>query len=129
MTEATLPGPVTVEGAEPLRISSVGRLVGAALLDSVLSVVTLGIGWLVWAAITAAEGATPGKRLLRMQVVDPRTRRPVSWAKYVFLRGFVGQLILNVPLIGWVLFFMPLWDERNQSVGAKLSDTVVVDLG
>ncbi|HWH31043.1 MAG TPA: RDD family protein [Egibacteraceae bacterium] len=129
MAEATLPGPVTAEGAEPLRISRVARLVVASLLDTLLSVLTLGIGWLVWAAITAADGATPGKRLLRMQVVDVQTRRPVSWAKYVFLRGMVGQLILNVPLLGWILFFMPLWDERNQSVGAKLSNTVVVDIG
>lgn len=128
MSDTTMSGATTGPDAITLRISSVGRLICAALLDGLLSLVTLGIGWVVWAAITAAEGQTPGKKLMRMRVVGKQDGQTVSWAKYVFLRGLVGQAILCIPFIGLVLFFMPLWDTFNQSVGAKISDTVVIDV-
>lgn len=128
MSDTTMSGASMGADAVTLRISSVGRLICASLLDSLIGVVTLGIGWLVWAAITAAEGQTPGKKLMRMRVVGKQDGQTVSWAKYVFLRGLVGQIILCIPLVGLVLFFMPLWDEFNQSVGAKISDTVVIDI-
>lgn len=128
MSDTTMSGSALGPEGLTLRISSVGRLVGASLLDTLLGFVTLGIGWVVWAAITAQQGQTPGKKLMRMRVVSKDDGQVVSWAKYVFLRGLVGQVILNIPLIGWVLFFMPLWDQLNQSVGAKVSNTVVVDV-
>ncbi len=115
-------------GARPL--SSVGRLVMAAILDSVLSMLTLGIGWIIWAAVTAGEAQTPGKKIMGMQVVDATTGQPLTWGSYVFLRGLVGGIVNNIAIsitIG-VLFFMPLWDDRNQSVAAKVSNSVVVDV-
>lgn len=111
-----------------LRVTSVGRLVGAWFLDALLAMVTLGIGWVIWAAISVGEGATPGKKLLKMRVIDKETGLTISWARYVFLRGLVGGLIVGIPLIGWVLAFMPLWDRLNQSVYGKVSNSVVVDV-
>jgi uncharacterized RDD family membrane protein YckC len=109
--------------------SRVARLVIAGLLDTLFVVLTLYIGWAIWALITMRQGATPGKKLLKMKVVDKDTGVTIPWAKYVFLRGLVGGLILCIPLAGLVLQFMPLWDRRNQSVYGKVSNTIVVDAG
>jgi uncharacterized RDD family membrane protein YckC len=95
-----------------------------------ISWLLLGLPWLIWAAVTAGQAQTPGKRLLKMRVVDATTGQPLSWARYVFLRGLVGGMIGAVAavLTLGVLAFMPLWDSRNQSIAAKVSNSVVVDV-
>ncbi len=45
-------------------ITSPGARLGAFLLEFVLLIVTLGIGWLIWAAITAGNGQTPAEKVL-----------------------------------------------------------------
>lgn len=124
------PPPVGSADGRELRLTPVGRLLGAALLDIGLYVATLGIGWIIWAAITAGEAQTPAKRLLKMRVVDKRTGEPLTWAGYVFLRGLVGGFVLQIAAVFTlgVLLFMPLWDKLNQSVAAKVSNSVVVDV-
>ena len=129
MTDQAVSSGLRPQGEPPYVVSRVARLVIASLLDSLLVMVTLVVGWLIWAAITARQGATPGKKLMKMQVVDKDTGLPMSWARYVFLRGLVGGLVMSIPLVNLVLFFMPLWDRLNQSVYGKVSNSVVVDIG
>lgn len=125
-----LPAGTTIDPQTGTALVDVGQRILAALLDTLLAVVTLGIGWLLWAAVTAAQGQTPAKRLMKIQAVDARTGRPVGWATYVLLRGVVGwvivQGVLDLLLIGSVLRFMPLWDSRNQHIPQKLSSTIDV---
>src|SRR5690242_60717 len=47
----------------PALVSAGGRL-GAMLLDVLIAVVTLWIGWLVWSMFTWSAGQTPAKKLL-----------------------------------------------------------------
>lgn len=101
---------------------------GAYLLESVLAVVTLGIGWLIWAAMIAGSGQTPAKRVLKLRVVDARSYRPVGFARMFWMRGFVAGLVAGFAItftLG-VLLFMPLWDKRNQNIWDKVSSTYVV---
>ena len=49
-------------------VSGWGRLV-AALLEPILMVVTLGVGWLIWAVIISGGGQTPAKQVMRHRVV------------------------------------------------------------
>src|SRR5262249_58630309 len=60
-------------------ISSPGKRLGAHLLDGVLMVVTLFLGWAVWSLIVYAKGQTPGKQLLGMKVVRLRTGGRAGW--------------------------------------------------
>jgi uncharacterized RDD family membrane protein YckC len=46
-----------------------GRRLAGALLDLVLLVVTLIIGWWVWFAIVARNGQSPGKQLVGMYII------------------------------------------------------------
>jgi uncharacterized RDD family membrane protein YckC len=110
-------------------LASPWKRLGGYTLDAALAFVTLGFGWLVWAAIVAAKGQTPGRQLLGMRVVAIRDGRPLSWASMVFLRGLVGGFVASMAYtftLG-VLAFMPLWDRNNQTVVDKVSSSLVVD--
>lgn len=130
-TDATMPAAPPASAVDvPAGLTPIGRLVGAALLDSVLSMVTLGIGWAIWAFITSAEGQTPGKKLMNIAVVDADTGQRLDRTAYILKRGLVGGIVNSfaVSLTLGVLFFMPLWDKRNQTVAARISNSVAVDV-
>jgi uncharacterized RDD family membrane protein YckC len=114
----------------PVNVSAVspwGRL-GCSLLEGLLMIVTLGIGWLIWAAIIVGGGQTPAKRLLHYRVIASDTLRPVGFGRMFFMRylvaGFVAQFAI-VFTIG-ILLFMPFWDSRRQNIWDKISSTYVV---
>jgi len=118
--------PAELFGGHP--IASIGKRIGAALLDSALYMVTLGIGWLIWAAMITGEGYTPGKRLLGMRVRRVDNGAPASFGVMLFMRGIVGGIVASFAYL-FTLGSMPLWDKRNQSVYDKVSSTVVVSEG
>ena len=122
------PGVVETFGGQPL--SSVARLIGAYAIDAAISFFTFGIVWLVWAAVTAGNAQTPGKQILGMQVRDVRTGLPLTWGSYVLVRGLIGGFVAFFAYLFTlgILILMPLWDNRNQSIAAKVSNSVVVDL-
>lgn len=61
---------------------------GAALLESALAIVTLGIGWFIWWLILISKGLTPARQILGLRIINAKTMQPVSNSQ-VFLRGFV----------------------------------------
>lgn len=103
------------------------RLAGY-VLEAILQTVTLGIGWLVWAAVIAGKGQTPAKQLLKMRVVDTRDHRPVGFPRMFFMRGIVAGLVAGLAIVVTlgIILFMPFWDRRNQNLWDKVSSTVVV---
>ena len=74
-----------------------GRL-GAALLDLILVVLTLGIGWLVWAVVIWSKGQSPAKQLLGHAVADARTGAAFSFDR-MLVRGLLF-LLLNIVTVG-----------------------------
>lgn len=117
---------------EGIALAEVGTRLGGFLLDIVLMVVTLGIGWMIWSLIAWGGGQTPAKQILKMRCVNPRTGMPATWGT-MFLREFVGRYLL-FGLIGgltfgigsFVLTFMLLWDKKHQQLWDKVASTVVV---
>jgi uncharacterized RDD family membrane protein YckC len=79
------------------QLVSAGGRFGGFLLDGLLAMVTLGIGWFIWSLFTWSTGQTPGKRLLGYVVVDANTGVPFDWGRMA-LRQFVIE-----GLLGWVL--------------------------
>ena len=54
---------------------------GSYFLEGLLMAVTLYIGWMIWACMTASTGQTPAKRLLKLRVIDANTLKPASFGK------------------------------------------------
>jgi uncharacterized RDD family membrane protein YckC len=123
---AAEPYPATY--APPL--SSAGKRFGAYLLEALLIIVTLFIGWLVWSLIVWGRGLTPAKQLLKMQCVDANTGQVAGWGTMA-LRELVGKVLLGnvtfgiTTIIGGV---MVLTDDRRQAIWDKIATTVVVDM-
>ena len=79
---------------------------GAVILESVLAILTLGIGWFVWWLILLGQGLTPARQILGLRIVDAKTMQPVS-SSQVLLRGFVVYFLAFSALatgLSFVLF-------------------------
>jgi uncharacterized RDD family membrane protein YckC len=108
--------------------ASPGLRFGSYLLEAILMVVTLYIGWIIWACMTASTGQTPAKKLLKLRVIGADTLRPVGFGKMFFMRGIVGGIAASFAItftLG-ILLFMPFWDKRRQNIWDKVSSTYVV---
>lgn len=122
------PAPAAVARTSNLvAVSPWGRL-GSALLETLLITVTLGIGWVIWAAMIAGSGQTPAKRLVGHQVVTMGELRPAGIGRMFWMRGLIAGWVASLafPLTLGVLLFMPFWDKNNQNVWDKVSNTMVV---
>lgn len=115
-----------------VRLATVGRRFGGYLLEFVLLVVTLVIGWLIWSLIVWGRGQTPGKQLLGMRCVNLATSRRASWGR-MFLREFIGKGIVMtvISLITFglgplILNFMLMWTKKRQELWDKIADTIVI---
>jgi uncharacterized RDD family membrane protein YckC len=113
--------------AEVRAVSPWGRL-GCSMLEGVLMIVTLGIGWVIWAAMIVGGGQTPAKKLLSYRVIGADTLRPVGFGRMFFMRYLVAGFVANLAILFTVgvLLFMPFWDSRRQNIWDKVSSTYVV---
>ena len=79
---------------------------GAAVLESVLAILTLGIGWFIWWLILLGRGSTPARQILGLRIVNAKTMQPVSNGQ-AFLRGFVVYFLAFSALatiLSFILF-------------------------
>lgn len=111
-----------------LPMSSAGKRFGAYLLEALLLMATLVIGWLVWSLCIWGRGQTPAKQLLHMRCVDQHSGQVAGWGTMA-LREIVGKAILANVTCGistLVGAFMVLGESR-QGVWDKIANTIVVD--
>ena len=109
-------------------LSSAAKRFGAYLLEGVLLVVTLVVGWLVWSVIVWGRGQTPAKQLLSMRVVKLRTGEKASWGT-MFLREIICKWVigfLSFFTLGIINFWL-VWDSKNQELWDKMVGTIVVN--
>ncbi|MFD0279348.1 RDD family protein [Kitasatospora sp. NPDC127111] len=108
-------------------LSTVGLRFGGFVLDWVLAVFTLFIGWLVWALFTFSNGQTPAKQILHMKTVHIPDEQPAGWWRMV-LREFIARPL--VAIVSSFLLFIPYfwlcWDRDRQELWDKMATTIVV---
>jgi uncharacterized RDD family membrane protein YckC len=94
----TPPRPLPVEGsgAQPMRYASFQHRLGAIALDSVLLVVTFGIGWAVWSLILWNEGQTPAKKILKLRTYSFESGTVATWG-HMSVREFLIPLAVSIP--------------------------------
>jgi uncharacterized RDD family membrane protein YckC len=106
-------------------LTSKGRRLLCALLEGVLAIVTLGIGYFIWQFFTYQTGQTPGKRLMGIRVVSLNDGKALPfWMTLLrewVVKGFIGGITFGIAYV-WILF-----DAKNQSLYDKVLNTVVVD--
>ena len=126
--------PPPASAASGVELGSIARRLAARVLDTVIIVCTLYIGWLIWSFIVYGRGQSPGKQLVGIyaaSVDDPERR--LSWGS-MFLREFVLKGLLFSFLgaitsgIVWVLDYLwALWDGsgHRQTLHDKVIESSV----
>lgn len=130
MSDAKDRPPILATLPASLVLSSPWRRLGASLLDSLLAVVTLLVGWLIWSLIVWARGQTPAKQLLGMRTIDRRTLRSAGWGRMLLRElpcKIVISVVASVTLLGFILYFWLLWDDERQELWDKMAGTLVVN--
>ena len=121
--------PPTGQALPPgVQFASPWRRLGGYLLEGVLVIVTVVIGWLIWAAVIGGKGQTPAKQLLGMRVIRTDGMRPAGLGWMFWMRGFVAGFVASIaiPFTLGILLLMPFWDRRNQNIWDKVSSCFVV---
>lgn len=118
-------------GQTELMLASIGQRIGTYFLDVLISIFTLIIGWLIWLAIVAPKGQTPGMSLLKVRCVDEAgvtVSAGTMWLRQLVYAGlvyFLANLVIGVAsLVGYCWAF---WDKDRQTLHDKMARTFVVD--
>jgi uncharacterized RDD family membrane protein YckC len=108
-----------------------GARFGSYLMEYLLLIVTLGIGWLVWSLVVWKNGTTPGHQVLKQVIVDEKTKQPLSWGRMalreVLFKGLVGAFL---AIISFGVFFVvdSLFVTRDdrRTIHDRMSGSLVI---
>lgn len=120
------------ETGDVQRVTYTRRFFGDLMLESILFIVTLIVGWFVWLYFTAKTSQSPAKRLLNVYILDTHTEQPITagrvWVREVLVKnilfGILGNITFGIARLAdylWVFF-----GEDRQSLHDKIVSTVVV---
>lgn len=117
-----------VPGMPPLppgtELASAGKRIGTALLEVVLVIITLFIGYLIWTLIVWGRGQTPGKQLTGMRIYHVGNQRAASWGQ-MFVRQFVGGIVNSIFYIGLIISVVFLFtDPLRRTVPDRIAGTI-----
>jgi uncharacterized RDD family membrane protein YckC len=108
------------------------RFWGDYLLEGILVLVTLIIGWLIWLAFTAPRSQTPAKRLLGVYMLDLQTGQPITagrvWVRELLVKTLLVGAInaITSGIAGLVNALWVFFDKNRQALHDKVVGTVVV---
>lgn len=117
-----LSGLVLPEGTT---LASVGRRIGAYFLGALLSILTLGIGYLIWGAISWTNGQSPVQQVLSLQVWKPQERVNATWGT-MFLRGLAYTFLGVIPFANLVSFFLFVSGREHRGLHDSIASTIVL---
>ena len=121
----------TETASTPIELATPGARLGSHLLEALLAIVTLGIGWLIWSFVLWGKGTTPGHKVLRQYVVNEKTGADFTWGQ-MFVRELLIKGIL-VPVLSALSFgivylvdsLMVTRDDRK-TLHDRISGSIVV---
>ena len=113
-----LPGEGSSQGA--FQYASFQHRLGAYALDSVLSFLTFGIGWLIWSMIVWGEGQTPGKKILRIRVRHFETGTVATWGHMAVREFLIPMTVIvamfltsGLALLAWFIIEIVFYFTKN----------------
>ena len=123
----------TVDTMNRNELASPGVRLGSYLLEALFTVITLGIGWLIWSFIIWGKGTTPGHQVVRLYIVSEKTGQPFSWGQ-MFVREILvkGLLIPVLSVFSFGIIFlvdslMVVRDDRK-TLHDRICGSIVVQL-
>jgi uncharacterized RDD family membrane protein YckC len=115
---------------DSVRLTSAWGRLGGNLLEGLLMLLTLVVGWVVWSIVVWGRGQTPAKQLLGKRVLQrdslTATGRGRMCVRELLCKGLIGFLS-NLIVVGFVVYFWLLWDSDRQELWDKMVGTIVVD--
>jgi len=108
-------------------LAPVGRRIGAYFLGGLLSIVTLGIGYIIWGLIVWGRGQTPAQQVLGMRCWLPQEGRPAGWGPMA-LREIIGSIaegILSI-ITELISFILMLSGRERKCLKDHIASTVVI---
>jgi uncharacterized RDD family membrane protein YckC len=106
-------------GTRPVGI---GRVIASWILAILLFGVTLGVGYLIWAAIVWGHGQTPAQQVLGLRCWRPEASQ-VAGRMQMAIRQVTGLLLNGELVMG---FLIMLISKDMNSVGDFFAGTVVL---
>jgi uncharacterized RDD family membrane protein YckC len=106
-------------------LASTGRRIGAYFLAIPLSIITLGIGYVIWALIVWGKGTTPALQVLGMRAWRPETQRPATWGSMA-LREVLGGIVEAFFIIWLISFIFMLSRPDRRTIHDLMAGTIVV---
>ena len=107
------------------QVASVGIRIGAFFLSGLLSIVTLGIGYLIWGAITWSNGQSPTQQVLGIRCWRLQENAVASWGQ-MFLWGLSRSVIDYIAFGGLVSFVMMLVNKDRRTLYDHISGIVLL---
>lgn len=113
---------------DQLVTASPGRRLGGYLLNLVIFIFTIGVGWFIWFAIVAPRGQTPGKQLLGMYIIKADGTRAgggYTWVRTILVRGLLTIAIdmVTFSIYGLLAQLWCIWDREHQCLWDKIAGT------
>lgn len=115
------------QGQAPSRSQRVVRRVLAFVVDVVLGIVTVGVGWLIWAGLVLRRSQTPAGGLFRITLVDSVSGLPLN-AWRMILRTAVSFLFGLYVVAGLLWGFGLLIDVGGYSLHSRLIPGLILAL-
>ena len=115
------PNAFSAPAASNYRYASYQHRLGAIVLDAVLMVVTLGIGWLIWSLIVWSEGQTPAKKILKLRTINFTNGNHATWGHMGIREGLIpisvsiaSSLTGGLAYIPWVIIEIVFYFTKGQ---------------
>lgn len=97
-------------------LASHGRRVGAYFLAIPLSIITLGIGYVIWGLVVWGKGTSPALQVLGMKVYRPEQRQVATFGTMALrniIGGFVEGVLSIITLLVSFIFFLSRPDRKT----------------
>jgi uncharacterized RDD family membrane protein YckC len=84
------------------------------------SVITVFLGYIIWALVVWGQGQTPSKQILKMRVYSIDTGKPATWG-HMAVRQFLIPLAFSCVYIPFVVIAMSTAVDYNQAVSSSIA--------
>jgi uncharacterized RDD family membrane protein YckC len=106
-------------------LASAGIRIGAWFLSLLLWIVTLGIGYIIWALISFGNGQSPVQQVLGLRCWKPQEQTNATWGS-MFVRALIWFLGSWISIVNIVSFILMLANKDHRTLHDMAAGIVVL---